>query len=71
MNSRTNNLSLEGMATGRALLQVFAVSLITSGFVLSANANERKTTIITFDVPGAVNGTSPSSISPAGAITGY
>src|SRR5947209_2459935 len=27
-------------------------------------------TFITFDVPGAVNGTSPSSINKAGAITG-
>jgi hypothetical protein len=27
-------------------------------------------TFTTFDVPGAVNGTSPSSINPAGAITG-
>ena len=44
------------MATGRALLQVFAVSLITSGFVLSANANERKTAIVTFDAPGAGTG---------------
>ena len=42
------------------------VSLITLGFVLSANANERKTTIITFDAPGAVNGTSPTSINPGG-----
>jgi hypothetical protein len=39
--TRTNKASLQGMATGRALLQGFAVSLITSGFVLSANANER------------------------------
>jgi hypothetical protein len=28
-------------------------------------------TFITFDVPGAVNGTFPTSINPAGAITGY
>jgi hypothetical protein len=54
--TRTNKASLQGMATGRALLQVFAVSLITSGFVFSANANERKTAIITFDAPGAGTG---------------
>jgi hypothetical protein len=53
------------------LLLAFAVSLVTSGFALSANANERKITIITFDVPGAVNGTFPVSINPAGAIAGY
>jgi hypothetical protein len=51
MKSRTNKASLQGMAPGRALLLVFAVSLATSGFVLSANAIERKTAIITFDVP--------------------
>jgi hypothetical protein len=44
------------MAAGTALLLLFAVSLATSGFVLSANANERKTAIITFDVPGAGTG---------------
>jgi hypothetical protein len=56
--------SLQGMATGTPLLLVFAVSLVTSGFVLSANANERKTAIITFDAPGAVNGTSALAINP-------
>ena len=73
MKSRTrkNKASLQDMATGTALLLVFAVSLATSGFVLSANANERKTAIITFDAPGAVNGTSPTSINPRGSITGY
>jgi len=30
----------------------------------------RQPVIITFDAPGAVNGTSPNSINPAGAITG-
>jgi hypothetical protein len=54
--NRTNKGLLQRMATGRALLQVFAVSLITSGFVLSANANERKTAIVTFDAPGAGTG---------------
>jgi hypothetical protein len=34
------------------LLLAFAVSLATSGFALSAGANERKTAIITFDAPG-------------------
>jgi hypothetical protein len=56
------------------LLLAFAVSLVTSGFVLSANASERKTTIITFDVPGASTGSSQGTqafaISPNGTITG-
>src|SRR6516225_4797962 len=56
------------------LLLAFAVSLVTSGFVLSANANERKTTIITFEVPGAgtgaFEGTYGYAISSNGAITG-
>jgi hypothetical protein len=59
------------MAAGSALLLAFAVSLATSGFVLSANANERKTVIITFDAPGAVNGTLAVAINPEGAITGF
>jgi len=59
------------MATRTALLPVFAVSLATSGFVLSANANERKTAIITFDAPGAVNGTSALAINPRGSIIGF
>ena len=62
------------MAPGRALLVLFAVSLITSGFVLSANANERKTAIITFDAPGATHGfmqgTHANAINPQGTITG-
>jgi hypothetical protein len=44
------------MATGTVLSPLFAVGLITSGFVVSANANARKTAIITFDVPGAATG---------------
>jgi len=64
MPERTNHK----LAAGRALLQVFAVSLITSGFVFSASANERKTAIITFDVPGAgtgaFQGTQGLAISP-------
>ena len=51
--SRTNKPTLQSMATGTVLSPLFAVGLITSGFVVSANANERKTAIITFDVPGA------------------
>ena len=58
------------MATRTALLLTFVVSLITSGLVLSANANERKTAIITFDVPGAVNGTLAIAINPQGTIAG-
>jgi hypothetical protein len=70
--SRTNKASLQGVATGTALLLVFAVSLATSGFVLSANANERKTAIITFDAPGAGTGAGQGTFAgtpnPAGAI---
>ena len=73
-SSRTNKASLQSMATRTALLLTFAVSLITSGFVLSANANERKTAIITFDAPGATHGLSQGThgiaISPQGTITG-
>ena len=72
---KTNKASLQGMATGTALLEVFAVSLITSGFVLFANANERKTAIITFDAPGATHGlfqgTHGNAINQQGTITGY
>jgi hypothetical protein len=74
MKSKTNKASLRGMAPGRALLVLFAVSLATSGFVLSANANEGKTAIITFDAPGAgtgfFQGTQGFAISPQGTITG-
>jgi hypothetical protein len=73
--SRTHKASLQGMATGTSVLLVFAVSLVTSGFVLSANANERKAAIITFDVPGATHGTFQgthgNAISPQGTITGF
>jgi hypothetical protein len=73
--TRTNKASLQSMATRTALLLTFAVSLITSGFVLSANANERKTAIITFDAPGAgtgaFQGTNALAINPEGAITGF
>ena len=73
--SRTHKAPFQGMATGTALLLVFAVSLATSGFGLSANANERKTVLITFDVPGAgtgaFQGTFGIAISPEGTITGY
>src|SRR5215472_4201950 len=73
--SRTNNASLQGTATGLALLLAFAVSLATSGFVLCANASERKTTIITFDAPGAGTDSGQGTIgfdnSPNGTITGW
>ena len=68
--TRTHKTSLQSTATRTALLLVFAVSLATSGFVLSANGNERKTAIITFDVPGAVNGTLAIAINPGGTIAG-
>src|SRR5262249_17860545 len=54
----------------RSFLQVFAVSLITSGFVLSTNVNAQKTTIITFDVPLAKD-TFPLGINPKGDIVGW
>jgi hypothetical protein len=63
------------MSAGTVLLLVFAVSLATLGFGLSANANERKTALITFDVPGAgtgaFQGTIGFAISPNGTITGW
>jgi hypothetical protein len=72
--SRTNKASLQDIAARQSLLLAFAVSLVTSGFALSANANERKTVIITFDVPGAGTGsgqgTQAFAISPEGTITG-
>ena len=51
--TKTNKASLQGMATGRARVPVFAVSRATWRFVLYANADERKTAAITFNVPGA------------------
>ena len=63
--SRTNKASLQDIAPGRALLVMFAASLATLGFALSANGNERKTTIITFDVPGA-QGTQGETINSQG-----
>jgi hypothetical protein len=73
--SRTNKASLQGIAARQSLLLAFAVCLVTSGFALSANANERKTALITFDAPGAgkgaFQGTQGIAISPEGAITGY
>jgi hypothetical protein len=59
-------LSSQPIATRAASLVVFAVSLVTSGFVLTANAG----TVTTFDVPGAIL-TQPSGINSGGAITGY
>jgi hypothetical protein len=74
MNGRTNKVSLQGMAPGRALSVLFAVSLATSGFVLSANADERKAALVTFDVLGAgtaaFEGTPGTAISNDGTITG-
>jgi hypothetical protein len=72
--SRTNQVSLQGIATGTGLLLAFAVGLATSGFVFSANAGEQKPAIITFDAPGATHGcmqgTHGIAISPQGTITG-
>jgi hypothetical protein len=36
-----------------------------------ADVPGRLNSFVTFDVPGAINGTHPSSFNPAGAITGY
>ena len=36
-----------------------------------ADVPGRVNSFVTFDVPGAINGTHPSSFNPAGAITGY
>jgi hypothetical protein len=59
----------------QSFLQVFAVSLITSGFVLSTNANAQKTTIMTFDAPGATHGfmqgTHANAINPQGHYHGH
>src|SRR5215472_10697555 len=46
------------------------LTLATLGMGSSANAQERNTTFITFDVPGAAEGTFPDAINPAGVITG-
>ena len=51
------------------------LTLATPGLGLSANTNERNTSFITFDVPGAgtgpFQGTFGIANNPAGAITGY
>jgi hypothetical protein len=60
-------------STGR-LPWAFAIclTLATLGLGLSANTQERKTTFITFDVPGAAPGTTDAIfINPAGAIVGF
>ncbi len=50
------------------------LALCTLGLGLSAKAQDRKATIITFDAPGAgtgtFQGTIPEDINPAGVITG-
>jgi len=62
MKSRIAKASLQNMATNTVLLPLFVVSLTASGFVLSSNANERKTAIITFDVRGARTGAFQSAV---------
>src|SRR5215470_4183305 len=51
------------------------LTLVTLGLGLSVNAQERKTTFITFDAPGAGTGPFQGTIgvanNPAGAIVGY
>jgi hypothetical protein len=48
---------------------VVCLTLATLGLSLSANAQERRTTFITFDAPGAI-GTAAYAINPAGEIAG-
>ena len=52
----------------RKRLVVLCLTVCSVGLGLSRSAHAQA--IITFDVPGAVNGTFPSSINPSGAITG-
>jgi len=55
--------------------QALCLTLCALGLGLSANAQDRKTTIITFDVPSAATGpgqgTSATVINPAGVIAGH
>jgi hypothetical protein len=57
-----------GAAARRGVAVVLGLVMCTLGLGLSAYAQQG--TFVTFDAPGDVNGTSPSSINPAGAITG-
>ena len=56
-------------AARRKAAPVLALLVYTLGFGLSANAQGG--TIITFDAPGAVNGTEALAMNPAGSITGF
>ena len=51
--------------------KILRSTLITIGVLFALTRPVTAATYITFDAPGAVNGTNPSSINPGGAITGY
>src|SRR5438270_1358222 len=57
------------------LRMALCLVLCTLGLGLSVNAGGTKTTITTFDAPGAGTaagqGTFPSGVNPSGAITGF
>jgi hypothetical protein len=57
------------------LRMALCLALCTLGLVLSVNAGGNRTSITTFDAPGAGTeaglGTFPSGINPSGAITGF
>src|ERR1700688_1230781 len=56
-------------AARRKAAPLLGLLVYTLGFGLSANAQGG--TIITFDAPGAVNGTEALAMNPAGSITGF
>ena len=75
MKSRSaTEYRFNGRTTSTGLLLVFTVSVGTLGLGFSANANERKTAIVTFDVPGAGTGAGQGTIgyaiTPNETITG-
>jgi hypothetical protein len=75
--SKTRKLGIgtaAGLARRKAAL-VFGLALCTLVLGLSANAQDRKATIVTFDAPGAGTaagqGTFAYNINPSGTIAGY
>ena len=60
-----------GAAARRIGALALCLALCALGPGLSANAQDRQATIITFDAPGSIEGTFPQGITPAGAITGF
>lgn len=59
------------MQTQRKTPLALCAAICALGLGISATAQDRKPTIITFDAPGSVGGTNVQDISPAGAITGF